>query len=352
MFGEKSMASKAYEGTGVGILEKTSIRQVERQLFILFLLDCYRDGISAAELHQKLLDEGIEVSLRTVRRDLDDLTLANFPIFEERKGKVTLYKIKQFHLPSIHFTVNELLGLYFLKELLIPVSSLPVMRHAYKFISQAIEGLPRLKKKFIHNLKEHCKVECMLMDTEENVSQEMLELLNRAIFDSKVIQAHYYSFSSDSLSQREIEPYYIIIKNRHYYLVGYCRMRAEVRDFRISRFRQVTIKDECFSGKSTFSYEDYVRYSWGILKGGDIHELEVRFSPWIARFVKEYHHLKADSIEELPDGSLLFCRRVAGLEEVLPWVLSFGSSVEVLRPPELREAVIQHLQQMKSLYAL
>lgn len=331
---------------------KNTIKQVERQLYILSLLSWYQEGVTVRELHSRLRNDGIDVSLRTVRRDLDDLTLANLPIYEEKKGKSIRYLLNKMELHPVPFSIDELIGLYFLKELLSPVSSLPVIQNAYNLIFKSIEGLPQLDRKFILNLRKHFKVDYLLMAPEESVSEKTLKTLNQAILDARVISGRYYSFYSDAVTDREIEPYHIIIKNRHYYLIGYCRERGEVRDFRISRFLRVALTPESFKKTGSFSYTDYIRHSWDIIKGKEIYDMKVKFTPQKARFVKEYHHYQADQLKELPDGSLLFCRRVAGLEEVIPWVLGFGGGAEVLSPPELKEAVLNHLKQMQSTYSI
>lgn len=235
-----------------------NIKQVERQLYILSLLSWYPEGITVKELHRKLSFEGINVSQRTVRRDLDNLTLANFPLFEEKKGNTIYYKVRKFKLPDACFTFSELVALYFLKELLEPISFLPVAKNAHRFIYEIIENLPRLNQKFIINLQDHFIIEQTLLNPQEKTSRLILETLSKAIIEHKVISATYYSFSSNTLTEREIEPYFITINNRHYYLVGYCHLRNEVRDFRVSRFQKVAITDISYTQKKSFSYQDYI----------------------------------------------------------------------------------------------
>ncbi|NLC10965.1 MAG: WYL domain-containing transcriptional regulator [Firmicutes bacterium] len=329
---------------------KNSIKQVERQLYILTLLSLCQEGLTIKELHARLQRDGIAVSTRTVRRDLNNLSMAKFPIYEEKKGKDTRYFLRKLELKAVPFSIGELIGLYFLKELLSPVSSLPVIQDAYNIISKSIKGLPRLDRKFILNLKDQLKIDHLLMDPEEEIPGKILKILGQAIADGRVIKARYYSFHSDAVSERYIEPYHIIMKNRHYYLIGYCRERCEMRDFRISRFQDLALTEEYFEKAKNFSYADYIKHSWHILKNKEVFEMKVKFTPQKARFVKEYYSHQADRLKECADGSLLFYRRVAGLEEVIPWVLSFGGEVEVLSPPELKETVLKHLQRMQATY--
>jgi hypothetical protein len=71
-----------------------------------------------------------------------------------------------------------------------PVSSLPVIQDAYGLIFRSIEDLPQLDRKFILSLREHFKIDYLLMDPEENISSEILEALGKGIVDNLVIRAN------------------------------------------------------------------------------------------------------------------------------------------------------------------
>ncbi|MDI3534163.1 MAG: hypothetical protein PWQ82_528 [Thermosediminibacterales bacterium] len=325
-------------------------KQIERQLFILSLLGWKKDGYTANELHKRLLNEGIVVSQKTIRRDLDTLSILNFPIYEEETEKGLCFKLNKIEISRFQFTIEELISLYFLKEILSPVSNLPITKNAYNFISQIITNLPKINQKFIDDVKDFFKVDFRLLDPTTEISSEVLKALETAINERKVIKMKYYSFSSDTLLWREVEPYCIAFKNQNFYLTGFCRKNHEIRDFRISRIKDLKVKDETFVIDDGFSYRDYIKDSWEILKSQKIYHVKLKFSPGKARFIKEYYRTKAHKIEELSDGSIIFERRVAGLEEISSWVLSFGGEVEVIEPVELKEKIIKEAEKMAEIY--
>jgi proteasome accessory factor B len=55
--------------------------------------------------------------------------------------------------------------------------------------------------------------------------------------------------------------------------------------------------------------------------------------------VRESVWHRSQELVELPEGGVELTVTVAGIVEIRPWVLSWGESVEVLEPPELRDSV-------------
>jgi predicted DNA-binding transcriptional regulator YafY len=67
--------------------------------------------------------------------------------------------------------------------------------------------------------------------------------------------------------------------------------------------------------------------------------VRLRFEAAVAGRVRESIWHRSQRLSELPDGRVELSLDVAGIVEVRPWILSWGDSVEVLEPPELREVV-------------
>ena len=89
--------------------------QIVRQWKIIRLMETRRYGISVAELAEEL-----ESQPRTIYRDLEALYDAGFPLFPDKDGKNSVWKMvdsfrKVFRIP---FTVTELMALYMSRDLL------------------------------------------------------------------------------------------------------------------------------------------------------------------------------------------------------------------------------------------
>ena len=75
----------------------------------------------------------------------------------------------------------------------------------------------------------------------------------------------------------------------------------------------------------------------------ELHTVKVKISPGWARWVGEKIWHESQKVTKLPDGGLEIAFRVAGLEEIKRWILSFGPEAVVLEPEKLREMVQKDL---------
>ena len=78
--------------------------------------------------------------------------------------------------------------------------------------------------------------------------------------------------------------------------------------------------------------------------------MKVRISREWARWVREKIWHETQKIIKLLDGSLEITFRVAGLDEIKRWVLSFGPEVVVLEPEKLREMIRTDLSKTLTQY--
>jgi predicted DNA-binding transcriptional regulator YafY len=81
-----------------------------------------------------------------------------------------------------------------------------------------------------------------------------------------------------------------------------------------------------------------MRHSFEVMHD-ELHTVKVRTSPGWARWVGEKIWHESQKVSNLRDGSLEITLRVAGLDEIKRWVLSFGPEAFVLEPEKLKELV-------------
>lgn len=83
----------------------------------------------------------------------------------------------------------------------------------------------------------------------------------------------------------------------------------------------------------------------------ELYTVKVRISPGWARWVGEKIWHESQKITKLPDGGLKITFRVAGLEEIKRWILSFGPEAVVLDPEKLKEMVRKDLSKNLAQYS-
>ena len=167
---------------------------------------------------------------------------------------------------------------------------------------------------------------------------EHLRRLREAFRQRRRVRLHYRKASEQEASVRIICPYGIVFASGMWYAVAHCDGADEVRIFRLDRIEGV----EQLETKFAVPPENVVE---SILREGRAFEattagtLRVRYSPRIARWIAEREGRRLDE-----DGSLTMEHPLADSEWAVRHLLQYGPEVEVLDPPEIREALCRRLE--------
>jgi predicted DNA-binding transcriptional regulator YafY len=180
-------------------------------------------------------------------------------------------------------------------------------------------------------------------------SPNFLHTIIRAILEQKTISTVYHTQSRNETLDRKIDPYYLVPRDKRFYLIGFCRLQQEVRTFRISRFQNVGITNESFD-KGGFNIRQFLKNTWTIDQGDRNITFKVRFAPDIARYIKEEELFVRPRMKDLSDGSMIFEVTVNNEKEFIRWILQYGASAEILVPLWARESLKEHLSTWMSIY--
>ena len=157
----------------------------------------------------------------------------------------------------------------------------------------------------------------------------------------------YFSASRGSTTRREVDPYRLWYAAGGLYLIAYCHLRKDVRLFAVERIRSITLTDHPYQLPLGFNVEEYVQDALMVMRGRRI-EVELLFSKTAARWVKDKLWHTSQEITLLKDGRLRMSLRVADTDELVGWILSFGSEVRVVRPESLSVKVRQEAKKIAS----
>lgn len=322
--------------------------QIERQLYILQLLAKNRTGFTSDEIRSRLMRMGIEVSKKTIDRDIDSLSMS-FGIYEETRHGKTYYIADKINISDITFDLSELLSLYFIKELLRAYKGIDVGRTANELVEKIISSVPRINKEYLNGLEDMVKVSIPDVIEEKELDLQVLEKIEDGISNHKSIDIKYYSFNKNEVTERRVDPYLVDIDEGCYHLIGYCHLRNSIRDFRISRIKDISVTDESFKRPEGF-YEKYKQSKFDKLSGSRRTTIKVKFKGYAARYVREYEKRKADKIVQNEDGTITFIREAALTDDLSRWVLGYGDEAEVLEPAELKDMIKETVENMYRIY--
>jgi predicted DNA-binding transcriptional regulator YafY len=294
--------------------------KIERLLSIfIYLLN--RDLVSARELAERF-----QVSLRTIQRDIDALSFAGIPI-RSVQGPQGGYGIIE------SFTLDR--QLIDTRDLFFILTALESFRATFKKeeLGDTLEKVKTLVHDFqsreIARQREKLCIDFGAFSIGKNGS-ELFSLLEKGIDDGRLVEFT-YTDNHFVRSQRRVEPMTIAFKWFSWYFFGYCRLREDFRLFRLSRMQDVRLLPERFTRREK-SFRDFGEES---LPPDSLIEIVLKFEPQSKIMVEDY--FSRATISEDPDGFLIVRDRFPKDEWLFSMLLSHGSLVEVLDPPEIRQ---------------
>lgn len=314
--------------------------QTERQIFILLLLSENKRGYTINDIHASLKKWNVNVDKKTIMRDIDSLSSICFISEEERNGK-TYYTADKFRLSDITFTSPELISLAFMMELLKPYQYMTMGKTAYELIQKLLDNTTNLNREFIKHFSG-----LVTINTNDYISDslnpETEEKLRDAIQNKKKVKITYRSFGSDEDTVRIIHPYEFSINDGALCVVGFCELRNDIRDFRVSRIQELSVLDEHFQIQQEY-YQNRNRKKFIHLSGSTSEEIVISFDKKTARYIMEYEADLADEIIETDNG-ITFIRNTAVTDEIVRWIMQFGSGAKVLKPSHLKDKIKKELE--------
>lgn len=157
-----------------------------------------------------------------------------------------------------------------------------------------------------------------------------------------VTEAREVAFAYKGKSRR-VQPYGLVHRRGHWYLVGPQRGDPEARAFRVDRLSELQVgsRPGAFARPRGFRAAAVVPDApWEA--GEATTEVTVRFDPEIAWWARRQLGREAALTEE-PGGALVARFPVAAVEAFVGWMVGFEDGAEVLHPPEVRRALLDHV---------
>ena len=178
----------------------------------------------------------------------------------------------------------------------------------------------------------------------------------QAIQRRRPMRFHYTSASTGEISKsREVNPYGLLYRHGVWYMVGHCHEASERRIFRIDHMDRTSMQENTtFSIPTDFSLENIYGRTWGIWteskRPPKPEKIELKVASNIASHFGTICYHASQKVEKHNDGSLTVRFEVSGALEMIPWILGWGSCVQVMEPAWLKQKVIQSAKDLLQQY--
>ncbi|HOM61413.1 MAG TPA: WYL domain-containing protein [Anaerohalosphaeraceae bacterium] len=319
-----------------------------RQWNLLKILQSFHFGISADELAHRL-----ECSKRQVLRDLKILCELGFPItFEERLFGKRFWKLHSRFIETgqMLFSPTELISLYLSQKLLSPLSG-TLFGEGIATLMDKIKAMlsPRTLDYFA-TLEQHLLVKTTALNTYA-AHDKIIRLLARAVQDSHIIRLRYRSTRSSEPYETLYHPYGMVFFDGDLYCIGWMERYEEIRTLKISRILSAEPTGHTFQRPPDFSLVRHTQDSFGIFsKPPNPRQIRIQLDGWAAANVRETRRHPSQTIIRDTGDTLIVQFEITPTDELLRWILSFGSRAKVLSPPSLIRQVKNEIKQMTHRY--
>jgi predicted DNA-binding transcriptional regulator YafY len=305
--------------------------QVARQWCIIRLLESRTRGLTAQQIASEL-----EEDIRTIYRDLDALLAAGFPLYTDRAGKSSHWKILNGEKSELRipFTASELISLHMSSELLGALRGTVFHDSIQEVLKKVRSALSPDMLQYLDQASGHLAAGFSPRKDYE-AFKEIIDLASEAAAKSRRVEIRYKAVSTGRATTRKIDPYQVWAFNAVFYLIGLCHVREAIRTFAVDRIGNIQVLEESFEYPEDFDLEDYLQSAFRVMTGEPV-KIKVRFARSAAHVVRERIWHPSQEIRDQRNGDIVITLDVPINYEIISWILGFGSAAEVLEPPELR----------------
>lgn len=337
MISEKSESRhEGQKNGGAGILnfrkqERETEKEIEKmkieRLYAITIYLLNHGRTSASELAKHF-----EVSVRTIQRDIDSLSIAGIPVAAVA-GAAGGYEITERFKMEKQFATPE----------------------DYSYILTALQGLvtatdDRRARNTLEKVAHLSgkRVNRVILDFSvlREGDQTILQTLQSAIREKRVVRFQYTNNNCETRIHR-VEPIAVIYRWYAWYLLAYSKAKKDYRTYKLVRMCRVELEDDVFCRE----HETAEHILEKMDKTDTRRYVTVRIRCKEAVRARAVEYLNGKIVEEYGNGDIVMELMVPENEQF--WfgtVLAMGNQAEVLAPEEIREHLLEAAQEIVSLY--
>lgn len=290
------------------------------------------------------LAEELEVSPRTIYRDIDALSAAGIPVYADRGPTGGYQLVDGYRTRLTGFTTDEAQSL-FLAGLPGPAEELGLKSFAAAAQLKVLAALPTELRAKAEQIRQRFHLDTPTWFRGDEPTAHLATIAD-AVWEQHRLRLTYLRWGNQTV-RREVDPFGIVLKAGTWYLV------ASHRTYRVSRVQALEVLDETFERPAGFDLAKYwAEWSEGFERRMYGERVTVRMTR--AGLDKTQYLLsgfQARAIRDLdPAPGAEFGFPTESLRHAVHDLLKFGADVEVVAPNELRAQLIDTIKAMQDVY--
>ena len=318
--------------------------RADRLLSIVLLLQTNR------QLTSRSLAERLEVSERTIHRDMEALSVSGIPVFAERGSNGGWSLLGEYRTNLTGLNQAEIQSLFVTQPPKL-LADLRLKKASEGALLKLLAALPAMYRQGAEQARRRIHIDTAGWARQEE-AVPLLPVLQDAIWSERRLRFTYQRGPGCDDVEREVDPLGLVAKGSAWYLVA--GVGEDVRTYRISRMASAEVLDQRCTVPANFDLAAFWETSTTKFKSAPANFVaQFRVAPDVfprLRFAGRFARV-GDTVERDLDGWLRVSVGFDVEEIACEYALGFGSKLEVLEPRSLREKVIAAAKQVVEFYS-
>jgi len=284
------------------------------------------------------------VTERTIRRDIEALQEAGFPLYDEHADGRKVWRLVEGYKQRLAqtFTLSELAALYFGRNLMSFLGGSPFAQDLESAFAKIREALPARSLPYLGRIQDLFAARPDPWKDYSKKQDVIASLIDATLHQRRTVIA-YFSFNSRRTKTYTVDPYRVVYHHGGLYLYARAHEYGEVRTFAVERIQKIEVQEATFEVPRDFSVSEYARGAFGIA-GGKPEPVELVFDAEMAGYIRERTWHESQVLEERPGGRIALRMSVTPGWELKAWIKGFLPHVRVVQPASLRDDVARDLE--------
>lgn len=279
------------------------------------------------------------ISLRTVYRDIRTLEEAGVPIAAAAGVGYSL--VDGYKLPPLMFTKDEAIAFLTAEKIIEKMSDMQNVQSYKSGMNKVRAVLKYVEKDYLSSIENNISI-LGKSDEGKELPIAITQCILQSIAEKKVLHITYAN-NSGIKSERDVEPLGCFYSQISWYLIAFCNVRNEYRNFRLDRIKNFHLKDEPFS-KKHLSLPEYIK-KYHISEGH--YEAIIRIKNDELTTLNRYKFYHGWIKEEANGNFTDIHFRIFDLEHFARWCISFMDIAEVIQPAILKQKINDLIAKIK-----
>ncbi len=274
------------------------------------------------------------ISLRTVYRDIRTLEEAGIPLVGETGVGYSI--MDGYRLPPVMFTMEEATAFLTAEKLVEKLTDVSTDESFKSAMYKVRAVLRSAEKDHLEVMDNHIEVLGNPWITKEKSGSGSLQVILKGISNRQVLTITYFANHSQETTSRNIEPVGVFYLGSNWYLIAFCQLRNDYRNFRTDRITQIVSTPLPFK-KEHPPLKEYLKQITKEKK--ELHKVIMLVDKDIVKYFGEQKYYNGYVSERPLKDRVEMTFLTCSLEGFARWYMMFGERAEIAEPLNLKETI-------------